>query len=246
MSSETQDTRQTETRHSFLRMAIVQLVTYIVLVAASVVAVGVDFGTHMVAVLGCVIIVAFLMFWPLRGTLIDRVMSLIAGVLALLLAVTPLGDMTFYPRLSPKTIHAGGTVVDIFPYARWASAFVILLVAITIVGFARQMARADRSHLVRSLSHSLVSAVACASVAGWTFLPRAFDHVHFSLQTLTVVVIVVAVFFASVLAVDSWLWWKDSDPDPQIRAPWIGFALLPVMLSGLVAYGCGLALTIIL
>ena len=34
------------------------------------------------------------------------------------------------------------------------------------------------------------------------------------------------------MAVASTLWVRDADPDPDIRYPWIGTGLMPVMLMG--------------
>jgi len=39
-----------------------------------------------------------------------------------------------------------------------------------------------------------------------------------------------------IIALDacSYWWNRDADPDPQSKNPWIGIALLPVMISGIV------------
>ena len=173
-----------------------------------------------------------------------------AYVRSLVFAVTALGDLTFYPKLTHQQIEWGGIQVAVFPYARWASAFVVLLVLLTIVGFARQMAREHRSHLVRALSHSLTSGVAAASMAGWTFLPRLFGQLHGDAGSQLNVIGMVAVLACAVilmiaLGVGSLLWWLQSDPDERIQAPWVGFALMPVLISGLLVYGAGLGVLLV-
>ena len=147
-------------------------------------------------------------------------------------------------------IVRGDLAAVAFPYARWASMFVVLLVALTVLGFARQMFRERASHLVRALSHSLTSGVAAASLAGWSFLPRLVDQlrsnpVHGARLAGVLAVLVVAVVLIVAMCSGSLLWWRQADPDERIRAPWIGFALLPVLLSGLVVYGAGLGVLLV-
>ena len=36
------------------------------------------------------------------------------------------------------------------------------------------------------------------------------------------------------LAVCSYFWHRDADPEPTARDPWIGIAILPVMIAGAV------------
>ena len=49
-----------------------------------------------------------------------------------------------------------------------------------------------------------------------------------SLSTVSNTSLLVAV----VLGVCSYFWYRDADPEPDARSPWIGIALLPVMLTG--------------
>lgn len=238
--------RRGGSRRSWGGLVLVQCVCLLALAATSALTVRMGWGMQPVAAAVLVSIVVFLVFWPLRGTVVDRVLSFVVGVLAVGFAATSLGDLTFYPRLTSREMSLGGLNVAMYPYARWASAFVILLVAITIVGFARQMAREERSHLVRSLSHSMLSAVACASAAGWTFLPRMLSQWRGRPGSAAILCIVIGLGFVLALIVASYLWWREEDSDPSVRAPWVGFALLPVLLSGLVAYGCSLALTLLM
>ena len=44
------------------------------------------------------------------------------------------------------------------------------------------------------------------------------------------------------MAVASTLWVRDADPDPDIRYPWIGTGLMPVMLMGVTIAATALVL----
>ena len=46
--------------------------------------------------------------------------------------------------------------------------------------------------------------------------------------------LIAALLVAVVLGVCSYFWYRDADPEPDARSPWIGIALLPVMISGIV------------
>ena len=62
-----------------------------------------------------------------------------------------------------------------YQLVRWAACFAILLIAATIIAFGRQMVRAERSHLIRALSHCMTGAVVSVSAAGWCFVPDLID-----------------------------------------------------------------------
>ena len=93
------------------------------------------------------------------------------------------------------------------------------------------MARENRSHLIRSLSHAVTSGVASIAVAGWCFLPD-FGTMISRNTTVGAIAVIVLVVLAAALVVASILWVRDSDPDPNASHPWIGIGLLPVMLMG--------------
>lgn len=196
-----------------------------------------------VAVLIAAVLVAFHVFWPFRATMIDRAIGLIAGVLSLvgvslplLSIVEPGGD----GDADPLKLRA-------YPMASWAATVAGLLVVLTIVSFARQMLRAERSHLIRALSHCVTGGAASISLAGWAFMPYiGATRPSMGVGTgVYVGVIVVMVLFALVLGTASVWWLKELDPAPEDRSPWIGVALLPVMFYGLVVFAAALFLQLI-
>ena len=48
------------------------------------------------------------------------------------------------------------------------------------------------------------------------------------------VAFVVVMLVIVALAVCSYFWHRDADPEPTARDPWIGIALLPAMIAGAV------------
>ena len=50
---------------------------------------------------------------------------------------------------------------------------------------------------------------------------------------------------AVALTVCSYFWHRDADPEPDARSPWIGLALLPVMLTGLAVGLAALAIVVL-
>lgn len=242
----TMETRRSE--RGIAGLLIVQAVAYVLLISLSVfVGLGIV-PIEAVVVAALAVVVVFLVCWPLRGTMVDRIISLVTAVLSVAMATTILGEITMYPVVSAQEAMRNITKAILYPYGRWAAAFMILLVALTIVGFARQMAREHRTHLVRALSHSLTSGVVSASVAGWVFLPDLMVYVQSGSQEVNIalaIVVGVGLVLGIAMAAASCLWWKEADPDPLMPAPWVGFALIPVLLFGLVSYGMSLTMLII-
>ena len=80
------------------------------------------------------------------------------------------------------------------------------------------MARENRTHLIRSLSHSVVEGVAMIASAGWCFLPTV-------LKAIGTVAFVVVLLVIVALTVCSYFWHRDADPEPDCAFdPWIGLA----------------------
>lgn len=144
----------------------------------------------------------------------------------------------------------------------WIAGVGGLLILLIVISFGRQMARENRTHLIRSLSHSVVEGVAMIASAGWCFLPVLLPTTHsraaamsaasgatvdmFSNVTTTwVVAAIVTVLVAVALTVCSYFWHRDADPEPDVRSPWIGLALLPVMLTGLAVGLAALAIVVL-
>ena len=53
------------------------------------------------------------------------------------------------------------------------------------------------------------------------------------------------VLVAVAFTVCSYFWHRDADPEPHARSPWIGLALLPVMLTGLAVGLAALAIVVL-
>ena len=53
------------------------------------------------------------------------------------------------------------------------------------------------------------------------------------------------VLVAVALTVCSYFWHRDAAPEPDARSPWIGLALLPVMLTGLAVGLAALAIVVL-
>ena len=145
---------------------------------------------------------------------------------------------------------------------RWIAGVGGLLIVLIIVSFGRQMARENRTHLIRSLSHSVVEGVAMIASAGWCFLPVLLPTTHsraaamsaasgatvdmFSNVTTTwVVAAIVTVLVAVALDRVLVLLAPRRRPRADARSPWIGLALLPVMLTGLAVGLAALAIVVL-
>ena len=104
------------------------------------------------------------------------------------------------------------------------------------------MARENRTHLIRSLSHNVVEGVAMIGSAGWCFLSTLLPirsgenaaSAEFAVSPAWTVSVIVSLLLIVALDACSYWWNRNADPDPQSKNPWIGIALLPVMISGIV------------
>ena len=124
----------------------------------------------------------------------------------------------------------------------WIAGVGGLLILLIVVSFGRQMARENRTHLIRSLSHNIVEGVAMIGSAGWCFLSTLLPirsgenaaSTEFAVSPAWIVSVIVSLLLIVALDVCSYWWNRNADPDPQSKNPWIGIALLPVMISGIV------------
>ncbi|MBT1181725.1 hypothetical protein JS531_07100 [Bifidobacterium sp. CP2] len=187
------------------------------------------------------ILITFHVCWPFRATLIDRAIGLIAGALSLAAATVQVYGV--YAHV-PDDAADDGLLAGTYPLARWAAAVAGLLVVLTIVSFARQMLREERSHLIRALSHCMTGGAASISLAGWFFIPYVTAGVGTGFAPAFGIVAAMVVF-AVVLAVSSSWWLRELDAAPDARAPWLGVAMLPVMFFGLVVFAAALLLQIL-
>ena len=222
-----------ECKNKVLRMLLVQLSAYALLIAAAAVTLPGADPTVPRGVAGLTLVV-FLVFWPLRGTMLDRVVTLLFGAASLMFVTVP------FPagKVPPDQTAADGSTL---PWYSWALAMGLLLVMLVVFSFGRQMAREKRDHLIRALSHAVTSGVAALAVAGWCFLP----DLGAMLAKGTVagpVALIILIVLGLALAVASTLWVRDADPDPDIRYPWIGTGLMSVMLMGVTIAATALVL----
>ncbi|NMM93284.1 hypothetical protein [Bifidobacterium oedipodis] len=218
MTSTTQDSRTAKT----LRMLLTQFTAYVALIVAALFAVTFPgSSTPLVPfVVAAVILVLLAAYWPFRGTMLDRVVTVVFGALSLAFTLFPFPAGEVPPQLAnEQNLYS------------WALSAGFLLVALVVFSFGRQMARANRTHLIRALSHAVTSGVAAISVAGWCFLPELGELVTRG-TTAGIVTIVILVALAAALAAASVLWVRDADPDPEIRQPWAGTGVLTTMLMG--------------
>ena len=206
-------------KNKALSMLLAQLTSYVLFIAATVIP---SPGTVPIIplIIAALTLAAFVVFWPFRGSILDRIVTLVFGAISLIFVIVP------FPtgKVPPDQTAADGSVL---PWYSWALAMGLLLVVLVVFSFGRQMARENRTHLIRSLSHSVVEGVAMIASAGWCFLPTV-------LKAIGTVAFVVVLLVIVALAVCSYFWHRDADPEPTARDPWIGIAMLPVMIAGAV------------
>lgn len=189
-------------------------------------------------VAGLAMLVVFILLWPFKTSnaegadlaveWIGRIVAGIAGVLSLVFSAVQLRSL-----LAPAVI--GGRARYLLP---WAAAFAILVTVLVIIGFALQMARRKRTHLIRSLSESIFGAVACTAAGGWpffAFLTRMVaDGYQSRFAMALVMVTILALVMLTAIGVAATLWWRDIRADEP--GSWFGVAMLPVMFAGMVFY----------
>ena len=208
--------QQNPSKVAFGKVLAIQIVAYVVLVALALVP-GIAYGDSAnpavvpFTIIGSLAMIALLVvFSPFRDGTAGHVIAVIAGLLSVVCATTmTLGRAIFAADAT------GGK--DFSMEDGWIAGVGGLLILLIVISFGRQMARENRTHLIRSLSHS----------AGWCFLPTV-------LKAIGTVAFVVVLLVIVALAVCSYFWHRDADPEPTARDPWIGIAMLPVMIAGAV------------
>ena len=150
-------------KNKALSMLLAQLTSYVLFIAATVIP---SPGTVPIIplIIAALTLAAFVVFWPFRGSILDRIVTLVFGAISLIFVIVP------FPtgEVPPDQTAADGSVL---PWYSWALAMGLLLVVLVVFSFGRQMAREKREHLIRALSHAVTSGVAALAVAGWCFLP---------------------------------------------------------------------------
>ena len=251
MTAEKATAQEATRKVAFAKVLAIQIIAYVVLVALALVP-GMMYGdaakpaaVPFTIIASLAMVVLLVVFSPFRDGVAGHVIAAIAGLLSAICATTVmLGNVIFPAGLD------GGKSFSM--EEAWIAGVGGLLIVLIIVSFGRQMARENRTHLIRSLSHSVVEGVAMIASAGWCFLPVLLPTTHsravdmFSNVTTTwVVAAIVTVLVAVALTVCSYFWHRDADPEPDARSPWIGLALLPVMLTGLAVGLAALAIVVL-
>ena len=233
------------------RMLGVQALAYVVFIVVALVFSAMrgprdGVSSASVAVVAVVVLAVFHVCWPFRAGMADRIIGAVAGVLSLACVSTSFGSMVVPAN---DAIMSNELTRNTYPMLRWAAAVAGLLVLLTVVAFGRQMAREERSHLIRALSHCVTGGAASISLGGWVFLPYVVAvgrHAGATAGTTKfVALIVVMVVVALVLAYASVFWCRELDAADNAREPWVGVALLPVMLFGLVVFAAALLIQIV-
>lgn len=223
--------QQNPSKVVFGKVLAIQIVAYVVLVALALVP-GIAYGDSAnpavvpFTIIGSLAMIALLVvFSPFRDGTAGHVIAVIAGLLSVVCATTmTLGRAIFADDAT------GGK--DFSMEDGWIAGVAGLLILLIVISFGRQMARENRTHLIRSLSHSVVEGVAMIASAGWCFLPIVLKAL--GTDTVGTVAFVVVMLVIVALAVCSYFWHRDADPEPTARDPWIGIALLPAMIAGAV------------
>ena len=195
-------------KNKALSMLLAQLTSYVLFIAATVIP---SPGTVPIIplIIAALTLAAFVVFWPFRGSILDRIVTLVFGAISLIFVIVPFPTS----EVPPDQTAADGSVL---PWYSWALAMGLLLVVLVVFSFGRQMAREKREHLIRALSHAVTSGVAALAVAGWCFLPDLGAMLAKGTVAGTVALIILIVLGLA-LAVASTLWVRDADPDPDIR-----------------------------
>ena len=68
----------------------------------------------------------------------------------------------------------------------------------------------------------------------YCLVSNTLSRTYWQAEKGTAVAVIVALLLIIALDACSYWWNRDADPDPQSKNPWIGIALLPVMISGIV------------
>ena len=226
MTAEKATAQEATRKVAFAKVLAIQIIAYVVLVALALVP-GMMYGdaakpaaVPFTIIASLAMVVLLVVFSPFRDGVAGHVIAAIAGLLSAICATTVmLGNVIFPAGLD------GGKSFSM--EEAWIAGVGGLLIVLIIVSFGRQMARENRTHLIRSLSHSVVEGVAMIASAGWCFLPTV-------LKAIGTVAFVVVLLVIVALAVCSYFWHRDAGPEPTARDPWIGIAILPVMIAGAV------------
>ncbi|RSX58396.1 hypothetical protein [Bifidobacterium samirii] len=161
---------------------------------------------------------------PLRDGVPGRVVALACGVASAFACASP--------RLGWMLFGDGGDAA-LRDVEAWFAAVGGLLVVLVVVSFGRQMAREERSNLIRGLSHSVLDGIAMIAATGWWFLPGLLAAGFAGpMSAVWIVACVALVGVAVVFAVAGATWLTGMDAEEGALHPELGMGVLPVMLCG--------------
>ena len=237
------------------RMMLTQACTYLVMFAAMLACVFLGVPDVLVAMPAAVILAIYVSCGPFipsgpSGTVVERSATALLGAVSILAGLFA----ERVPVIEPPSLRlpAVTRAVDAANVAmhRWLVLSVILVVVLIVFGFARQMAREHRTQLVVSLSYSLLSGAAAVALGGWVATAHYWHILLAGWQQWGVgwswffVVGAFVVVLAVLLAVMSCRWWREYDATAS-ACPWAGFAMLPVMIAGVLPVLASVALTLV-
>ncbi|MEE1296640.1 MAG: transporter [Bifidobacterium sp.] len=174
-----------------------------------------------------VMIVLFAFFAPLRDGVPGRVIAACLGLCAMVCATVSAPGKFVFEKLG----HNHGLNPVYLEAAGWLAGAGTLLVVLVVAGFIRQMARKERPDMIVQMAHMDLDGICAICASGWCLLPMVFQeasgHDGARIAVLACVFVVAALF--------AWLdsrWYATARPLDGARSPWLGFGLMPVMLTG--------------
>ena len=114
-------------KNKALSMLLAQLTSYVLLIAATVIP---SPGTVPIIplIIAALTLAAFVVFWPFRGSMLDRIVTLVFGAISLIFVTVP------FPtgKVPPDQTAADGSTL---PWYSWALAMGLLLVMLVVFSF---------------------------------------------------------------------------------------------------------------
>lgn len=237
------DLRTTPVSVPWSRVLILEIACYVVLIAlacipgsGSITSTQFSFTACAVAVM--IILLAF--FAPLRDGLAGRIISIVLGLCGMVVATTPALGQWVFEQVGARHDYQPAY----YTAAGWMPGVAVLLVTLIVLGFIRQMARPVRTNMLVQMSHMIMDGVCSIAASGWIFLPLMVQEAR-QWDAMRIGIAVVVVLIAVALCVVSHLWYRDAQPLPEAQQPWIGFALMPVMLTGAAVGTAALVMSVV-
>ena len=111
-------------KNKALSMLLAQLTSYVLFIAATVIP---SPGTVPIIplIIAALTLAAFVVFWPFRGSILDRIVTLVFGAISLIFVIVPFPTS----EVPPDQTAADGSVL---PWYSWALAMGLLLVVLVL------------------------------------------------------------------------------------------------------------------